>query len=90
MSGGEERAHLSLVETAGPRTTWQRDRCTYAKPHRKGERPVGRPCTATEQEGGSEQESGQRDRESEERARGKKINQGQFEKLSAGHSEQVS
>ncbi|KAJ4936985.1 hypothetical protein JOQ06_001569, partial [Pogonophryne albipinna] len=38
---GEERAHLSLVETAGQLTTWLRDRCTHAKPHRKAGEQVG-------------------------------------------------
>lgn len=41
----------------------KRDRCAYAKPHRKGERPAGRLCTATA-------------RQSEERK--EKITKGQF------------
>lgn len=69
---GEERAHLSLVETAGQRTIWLRDRCTHAKPHRKGEWPVGRLCHTV-------RERGAKGTERVKRPRGRKITQGQFE-----------
>lgn len=45
----EQWRGASTSESRGnPRTTWLRDRCTYAEPHRGGEPPAGHPCTTRE------------------------------------------